>query len=313
VNRNILDVKLRLRTARMARVRLLGTALVVAVGTVAGLYGLWRGGEWALDRLVFRNDSFAVRKIQVQSDGTIPAGEILRWSGVKVGDNVLALDLARVRRDLELVPVIRSAAVERVPPDSLRIRVMEREPVARVMAPLLSRTGSGVTIVHYYVDEAGYVMGWGDGTGEAPSYWRTNVALPVLEGMPGHQLRSGRVVTDEGVRAALRLASVFRESLMVGWVELESIDVGTGGRLEVRARSVAGGGVSRVRFGYEGMEEQMGRWRRIYDMGRRQGREILTLDLSVKNNVPVVFDEPGAEPEGAARIGRPAEASECHV
>jgi cell division septal protein FtsQ len=65
----------------------------------------------------------------------------MRWSGVREGENLLGLDLARVKRDLELVPLIRSAAVERVPPNTLRIRVSEREPLARVLAPQAASSG----------------------------------------------------------------------------------------------------------------------------------------------------------------------------
>jgi hypothetical protein len=60
----------------------LSTALVVALGTVVGLFLVWRGGEWALRELVFENHSFAVRTIQ-SKEKVIRAEEILRWSGVR--------------------------------------------------------------------------------------------------------------------------------------------------------------------------------------------------------------------------------------
>ena len=42
---------------------------------------------------------------------------------IKPGDNLLALDLAKVKRDLEMTPLIESASVERVFPHGLRILV----------------------------------------------------------------------------------------------------------------------------------------------------------------------------------------------
>jgi hypothetical protein len=301
--RNILDVKLRRRGARLARLRLLATALAVAVGTVAGLYGVWRGGELALDRLVFQNESFAVRRIQVQNEGVIPPEEIVRWSGVKERDNLLALDLTRVQRYLELMPLIRSAAVERVPPDILRIRVVEREPIARVMARWLDGVETGTTVVNYYLDEEGSLMGWTDGLGGGSMHLRKGKSLPVLEGMPVSELRSGRSTTKPEAIAALRLVSLFERSTMAQRVVLESVDLTVTGLLDVQARSRLGGAVSRVRFGYEAMEEQLLSWRRIHDYGLRQGQEIQRLDLSVRDNIPVIFVAPEAVPEGTALRG----------
>jgi hypothetical protein len=311
--RNILDVKLRTRVARMARVRMVATALAMAVGLVAGLYGLWRVGELALERMVFQNASFAVRRIQVQNDGVIPAAEIVRWSGIQEGDNLLRLDLNRVQRYLELMPLIRSVAVERVPPDILRIRVMEREPIARVMAPLFDSSGTGMTVVNYYLDEAGYVMGWADGAGGGSAHLRPNRELPVLEGMPAHELRSGRSTVVPEVKAALRLIAAFGRSAMAHRVVIESVDLTVPGLIQVQARSRSGGSASRVRFRYGEVEEQLWSWTRIHDYGREQGKEILKLDLSVRDNIPVEFAEPRAESDETASRSAPGSLRKRHV
>src|SRR5262245_51480115 len=122
---HVLDVKLRTKEARAARMKLATTALGVSLGTVLALYLLWRGGVCALDRFVFKNDAFAVRNLDIQTDGSIPMTQLRQWAGVKPGDNLLALDLARIKRDIELAPMIESAAVERVLPHTLRVRVSE--------------------------------------------------------------------------------------------------------------------------------------------------------------------------------------------
>ena len=45
------------------------------------------------------------RRLDVKTDGVIAPDQLRRWAGVKLDENLLALDLARVKRDLELVPV----------------------------------------------------------------------------------------------------------------------------------------------------------------------------------------------------------------
>ena len=62
--------------------------------------------------------------------------------GVKVGQNLLALDLARVKRDLEMVSAIRSATVERMAPHTLKLRVSEREPLAQFSVLRLKSDGT---------------------------------------------------------------------------------------------------------------------------------------------------------------------------
>src|SRR3990172_7367729 len=101
----VLDVKLRSDLVRKSRIRLGTLTFGVAFGTVFGLYVLWRIGEWTLDRLVYENRVFAIQHIVAQTDGVISSDQLQRWMGVKAGQNLFALDLARVKRDLEMVPL----------------------------------------------------------------------------------------------------------------------------------------------------------------------------------------------------------------
>jgi hypothetical protein len=78
----------------------------------------------------------------VQTDGVIAPEQLRRWTGVKPGANLIALDLAAVKRNLELVSVIDSVSVERVLPRTLKIRVTERDPVAQVNVPRADGGGS---------------------------------------------------------------------------------------------------------------------------------------------------------------------------
>src|SRR5258708_18248161 len=132
---HVRDVNLRSGKLRAARVRLVAISFGVVFGTLFGLYLFWRTGEWALNHFVYENQSFSIQEIQVQTDGVIAIEQLRRWSGVKPGQNLLALDLARVKRDLELAPIVQSASAERVLPHTLNIRILEREPLAQVNRP----------------------------------------------------------------------------------------------------------------------------------------------------------------------------------
>ena len=132
---HVLDVRLRSEQVRATRIRLVVAAIGVPAVTVFGLYLLWRTGEWALDKFVYENADFAIQRVDVQTDGVIAPDQLRSWSGVKPGANLIALDLASVKRNLELWPVIGSVSVERVLPRTLKIRVTERKPIAQINMP----------------------------------------------------------------------------------------------------------------------------------------------------------------------------------
>src|SRR5216117_1760565 len=285
---HVLDVKLRTREVRAARLRLATTAAGLALATVGGLYLLWRAGDWALDQFVFKNDAFAIRELDIRTDGSIPIDQLSRWAGVKPGDNLLALDLNRVKCDLELSPLIDSVAVERVLPRALKISVVEREPIAQVKL-LQFQPGGIVRLISYWLDESGHVIESMPVRADAPA--QCPDALPVLAGVNPVELNPGRAVTAPKVSAALRLVAAFDKSPVAGLVDLKSVDVSGTEVLQLMT-----GQGTRVTFALDRLEEQLRYWRLVHDHGQKIGKLIRTLDLSVTNNAPVLWLEAGAAP-----------------
>src|SRR5579872_6266549 len=99
---HVLDVKLRSDHVRKTRMRLAAVALGLIFATVLGFYTVWQGGDWVLNRFVYENQAFAVQEIDIQTDGIIATSQLRRWAGVRIGENLLALDLSRIKRDLEM-------------------------------------------------------------------------------------------------------------------------------------------------------------------------------------------------------------------
>jgi len=94
--RDVLDVKVRSSQVRAGRMRLASISFGVLFGSVFGIYVLWRLGSWALDSFVYENKAFAIQRVELQTDGVISLEQLRSWSGVRPGENLLALDLARV-------------------------------------------------------------------------------------------------------------------------------------------------------------------------------------------------------------------------
>ena len=284
--RNVLDVKLSLAQQRHNRFRVLFYTTAASLAVVFTLYVCWRGGEWLLDRLAYGNQAYALQTLDLQTDGVLSTEQIRRWAGVRLGDNLFTLDLARIKRDLELVPVIQNVAVERVLPRTLRIHVTEREPVAQIITTVLRPDTSAQSVV-YLLDSEGNVM--------LPLEPRQRAIpltaaeqYPVITGANLAEVSPGRPVESAQIRAAMRLIKAFDHSTMAGLVELRRIDVSSPAVLEVSTDQQ-----SEVALRVGDLDRQLNRWRLLYDMGTARGQQIGSLDLSVEDNIPLRWQEAG--------------------
>ena len=102
------------------------------------------GAIWAY-RHTQSNERFAVRTIEI--DGAVHTSRRALDLATQryVGLNLFQIDIARVQRDLGGLGWVRRIDIEKKLPDTLRIKISEREPVALV------RTGERLL----YVDEEG--------------------------------------------------------------------------------------------------------------------------------------------------------------
>ena len=132
---HVLNVKLSSSQRREHRTRRL-TWFIAAFLLVFGVvYGGWRGVDALIERWVYNNDAFAITQMEIETDGVLAPEQLRSWAGVRPKSNLMRLDLARVKRDLEMVPAIESVAVERVLPDTLRIHVSCLTPGDRWKVP----------------------------------------------------------------------------------------------------------------------------------------------------------------------------------
>ena len=278
---HVLDVKLRSDQVQATRLRLGLLALLVPVSTVLALYLVWRIGESALNAFVYENADFAIQRVDVQTDGVIVPEQLRRWAGVKPGANLIALDLAAVKRNLELVSLIDSVSVERVLPRTLKIRVTERDPIAQVNVPRAAGA-NGIVVSVFQLDAAGMVMQPLDPRLSTVSLAQMNSQLPVIAGVNAFQMQPGRRMELPQVQAALQLIEAFAKSPMAGLVDLRRVDISAPG---VVVATTGQGSV--LTFGLDNFDQQLRRWRQIYDYALTRKSNIASADLAVANNVPV--------------------------
>jgi hypothetical protein len=304
---HVLEVKLSATQRRRNRFRAFTYLFAICAAVFGALFVAWRGGELLLRRTIYENKAFMIRRIVVDTDGVLSTEQICAWAGVRAEANLMALDLARVKRDLELVPAIESAAVERILPGTLRIRVIEREPIARVIFARVQSRGA-YTNSSLCLDANGYFMFPVEPAQRNQPAIASDDHLPILAGIPAADMRPGRQADSAQVRAALMLIQAFQRSSMAGLVDLRVIDVSQPGVLVV-----ATGQENEITFGLADFETQLGRWRLVHEHARRAGKHILTLDLAVANNAPMLWEDAAGVAPPSPKPIKPSPYKKKHV
>jgi hypothetical protein len=302
---SVLEVRMRSRDARRARLRAI-TGLVGAVGgTTLGVLVIWEAYQWALHKFVYGNEAYAIRRIELRHHGRLLPDQIRRWSGVEHGQNLLAIDLDRVRQDLEMIPWVQRAEVEALRPDCLRLGVWEREPLVQVVVWRLNPSDGVLWPETNYLDADGVVLPpllpqWMK-AGELSDFGH----LTRLTGLDRVEVVPGQRITKPRVRAALELVRAYEASSMYSVVDVEEIDVSGQDTLVGVLKQGA-----RVTFGLMDFERQMRLWRSIHDYTVSRTQAIEWLDLSLTNNLPAKLRDvsstiaPGSSPP--ASPSRPA-------
>ncbi len=117
----------------------LAVLATLAIGSVAGGgVWLWQSGWVARTTAEVKQQviaasarlSFTVQEIMVVGRDQTSPKALLKALRLKRGSPILAFDLEAARRRLEDLPWVRSASVERVLPDTVVMRVVERQALA---------------------------------------------------------------------------------------------------------------------------------------------------------------------------------------
>jgi len=198
----------------------------------------------------------------------------LKWSGGRKGQNLFQVDLQQVKNNLMQVPYIGDVTVECRMPDTLKIHVEERQPVA-VLVPK-SMKGYRLAQSVYYLDASSVVM--------KPKVGERLKPLPILSGIDSEKVAEGLRLKDAGVDAALNLLRLAELSTTRQNLDLTEIDVGTPGLLRVKTKDSGW-----IRFRNDYLSQQLKRLEVIYEYAQRENKVVNTVDLTPERNVPVTF------------------------
>ena len=135
---------------------------------------------------------FDIREITIMGGDKVSAREIIRDSGINVGENLLSTDVNEVKNRIEKHPWIKKAEVRRLYPSELEISVLERVPAALIKFDDI-----------YYID--------GDGVVFERVASEDEINLPVITGVEMKEILKDDSSGSEGIFKALSFMEVFEK------------------------------------------------------------------------------------------------------
>jgi cell division protein FtsQ len=149
-----------LRPARRTRVKARRrgwtsrTILVLQLAALpaAGLIAAWTGYS-----KVMASERLKVGHVEVRGSRFLSEGEVRELLGPAVGENILQLDINSLKSRLRASPWVADATVSRTLPDTLRVQIRERVPLALAeLERLYLMDGDGALIDMYGPRTAGF-------------------------------------------------------------------------------------------------------------------------------------------------------------
>ena len=246
---------------RRAAKRRWGRAAVVLLGTAAVFAGVLLGGRLLWKRCFLENDFFAVRNVEITTDGSLAADLIREYAGVREGLNLFEARPDEIRDRLLSVAVIATARAGRRFPDTVVIDVTERTPVARL------GTRSGGTPLA--ADATGHVLG--------PSSVRAG--LPIVSGLRDKALRPGDVIADPLMAVALRVLEICSRPDLRKAMPVASVDVSSDTWITLQLK-----GGEQILLSHDGLETKLERFPMMRDAARRRGLDLALYDMTADAN-----------------------------
>ena len=185
---------------RRARRGPLGRAILAAQAAalllLAGLLG------WAGYARVMASERLKVGRVEIRGSRFLAEQEVRELLGAAVGGNILGLDIEALKARLRTSPWVADAAIARALPDTLRVEIQERAPLALAEADQLQ-----------LMDE--------DGTLIEPYGPRTAAFdLPIVRGLRG---ASSEVIRDRAQRAGGLLRDLGELSAEISEVDVKDV------------------------------------------------------------------------------------------
>jgi len=170
-----------------------------------GQLDAFRGVHGRFADIAARALGFPIRNVDVVGARQLTKDEILQASGIAPSGSLLFLDVAAVRAGVKALPLVAEAAVRKLYPDQVSVRIVEREPFALWQQDgAVSVIAADGTVIDALRDRRHLALPHVVGPGAAA---RAREYVAIIDGAPElkAQIRAGVLVSER--RWTLKLAN----------------------------------------------------------------------------------------------------------
>ncbi len=239
--------------------------VLVGAGTHLAMRQLMR-------KTLYENPRYALRRVTVEGSAEELQRAVQQAARRHLGENLMKLDLKRLQVSLAALPYVASVDLEKRLPDTLLVRVRERQPLLRIVATHSEFRTPQV----FYLDRDRVVL--------KPRQGEVVRSLPELVGLPQLVLEPGQIVDQREVTAAVELLKYMELTPLRNALDLHTIEIISA--LALRMHTQAG---SIITFRIDSIPEQLSRLQEVLEYSQLHQRAVRTVDLTPERNVPVTF------------------------
>ena len=243
--------------------------MIVAVGTT-----LHFGITFALDHVLYNNPHYVLDKIEIEPPGRFSEHLIRERTGLEPGQNLWTLNLRQITHDLEKLPSVSSAKVERHFPNKITITLKERVPVVKIVG-LNVDLG---TREEFYLDSQCVVL--------KPRSDEAVPLMPEIIGLSDAELEPGMKLEQSSLTRAMEILDAIEHSRLHTTIDIRTINLSDPLYITMVTRQDMS-----ITFRPDCIDQQLARLLQIVEYPDFQTRQIRSVDLTPDINVPVTFAE----------------------
>ena len=155
-------------------------AIKLGICVISGLLIVF--GALHIYNELLKSSYLSIREIKVTGNMRLARAEILELAGVDIGDNLLAIDITNIQKNIRLNPWVAQVKGKRDFLDGLSIDIKERNPIAFINLDAL-----------YLVDEAGVIF--------KKASLEDEIDLPVITGLTREDIEEENAKSEFAIKA----------------------------------------------------------------------------------------------------------------
>lgn len=191
------------RISRAIKAR--GTARILKTGICLVFALLIVFGSLHIYHELLKSPYLAIKEIKVGGNMRVSRAEILEMAGVNIGDNLLEINAADIKKGVRVNPWVSEANVSKNFPDRFNIEIKERRPVALINLDSL-----------YLVDENGTIF--------KKTSIGDDIDLPIITGLTKEDIEAGGKASELAIKA-INLINLLAKDGIFTHEELSEINI----------------------------------------------------------------------------------------